>query len=192
MMDLPQGADLAAHRLIAGGAVEELERSLLALEVIAYPVDLRKAAPPDYLEDLEAAVDDVADRVVRSLGPGRESHVCRVRFRECGSVASRRYGARCLAKIAALGRCEPAGAVPISGPIGVRLHMPDSPDGVHQARVQHVGAYVRREVKLLHVAHGVEAPPPGLVDVPEQAVLPQDGGEVRCPLEVQVHYFLQR
>src|SRR5271165_1488028 len=61
MMDLPQGADLAAHRLIAGGAVEELERSLLTLDVVAHAIDLRKAALPEYVQYLEAALKDVAD-----------------------------------------------------------------------------------------------------------------------------------
>ena len=51
--------------------------------------------------------------------------------------------------------------------------------------------YVGREVKLLDVAHGVEPAPPNLVDVSEQAVLPQDGGEVRRLLEVQIRHFLQ-
>ena len=50
--------------------------------------------------------------------------------------------------------------------------MPDSPDGVHQARMQHIRTYVRREVKLLDVTHGVEPVPPGLIGVPEQAALP--------------------
>ena len=81
-MDLPQGADLAAHRLIPGGAVEELERSLLTLDVIAYAVDLRKAALPEHVQNLEAALENVADSVVSSLGPGRGSQLCRVRFRE--------------------------------------------------------------------------------------------------------------
>src|SRR5580658_5009580 len=102
MMDLPQGADLAAHRLIPGGAVEELERSLLPLEVIAYAVDLRKAALPDHLENLEAAVDNVAGSVVSSPGPSRR---CCVRFRECfGPAGSGRGSARGLEKIPALGR----------------------------------------------------------------------------------------
>ena len=69
MMDLPQGADLAAHRLIAGGAVEELERSLLTLDVIAHAKDLRKAALPEYVQNLEAALKDIADSVVSGLGP---------------------------------------------------------------------------------------------------------------------------
>src|SRR6266566_7940989 len=40
MMDLPQGADLPAHRLIPGGALEQLERSLLTLDVIVHAIDL--------------------------------------------------------------------------------------------------------------------------------------------------------
>ena len=87
MMDLPQGADLAAHRLIAGRAVEELERPLLTLDVIAHAVDLRKAALPEYLQNLEAALEDVADGVVSSLGPHRGSHLGRVRFRERPAAA---------------------------------------------------------------------------------------------------------
>jgi hypothetical protein len=57
--------------------------------------------------------------------------------------------------------------------------------------MQHVRVYLRREVELLDVAHGVEPAPPGLVDIPEQAVLPQDGGEVCRLLEVQICHFLQ-
>ena len=82
MTDLPQGADLAAHRLVPGGAVEELERSLLTFDVIAHAIDLRKAALPEYPENLEAALEDVADSVVSRLGPGRGSHLGRVGFRE--------------------------------------------------------------------------------------------------------------
>src|SRR5580704_18887264 len=52
MMDLAQGADLAAHRLVPGGAGEELERSLLALDVIPDAVDLREAALPHDTQDL--------------------------------------------------------------------------------------------------------------------------------------------
>src|SRR5215472_1647296 len=82
MTDLPQGADLAAHRLIPGGAVEELERPVRALDVIVHAVDLRKAALPEDAQDLEAALKDVADRIVGSLGPGGGLHFCWVRFRE--------------------------------------------------------------------------------------------------------------
>jgi len=34
VIDLPQGADLPAHRLIPGGAIEDLERPLLILDLI--------------------------------------------------------------------------------------------------------------------------------------------------------------
>ena len=81
-MDSPQGTDLAAHRLVAGGGFEELECSLLTLDVIAHAVDLREAALPDDVHDLEAAIEDVADGVVGSPGPGRGPHLGRVRFRE--------------------------------------------------------------------------------------------------------------
>ena len=187
-MDLAQGADLAAHRLVPGGAVEELERSLLALDVIAHAVDLREAALPDDVQDLEAVLDDVADRVVRGLAPGRGPHLGRVGFRERPAAARGRC--RGPGQIDALGRGERPGAARNSG-VRVRPHMPDAPDGVHQARMQHVRGHVRREVKLLHVAHGVEPAPPGLVDVPEQAVLPQDRGQVGRLLEVQIRHFLQ-
>src|SRR5690242_21276724 len=83
MTDLAQGADLAAHRrLVAGGAVEELERPLLSLDLIAYPVDLREAALPEQAQNLEAALEDVADRVVGSPGRARGSPLRRVGLRE--------------------------------------------------------------------------------------------------------------
>ena len=69
--------------------------------------------------------------------------------------------------------------------------MTDSPDGVHQARVQHVSVHFRREVKFFYVAQGVEPALPVLVDIPEHAVLPQDGGKVRRLLEVQIRDLLQ-
>src|SRR5690348_9414863 len=190
-MDFPQGADLTADRLVAGGGFEELERSFLTLDVIAHTVDLREAALPDDVHDLEAALEDVANGVVGGLGPGRGSHLGWVRFRERLPAACRWRGAGCAGKIAALGRGERAGAARLSGSGGVRRHVPDSPDGVHQARMQHVRAYLRREVELLDVAYGVEPAPAGLVDVAEQAVLPQDRGEVRRLFEVQIRHFLQ-
>ena len=69
MMDLAQRADLASHGVVAGGVVEELERALLALDLVAHAVDLREAALAEDVEDLEAAVDHVADRVVRGRAP---------------------------------------------------------------------------------------------------------------------------
>src|SRR5580700_7670185 len=63
VIDLPQGADLPAHRLIPGGAVEDLERPLLILDVIVHSVNLRKAALPQEVQNLEAALEYVADRV---------------------------------------------------------------------------------------------------------------------------------
>ena len=60
-------ADLPSHGVVAGGVVEQLEGSLLALDVVAHPVDLREAALAEHLEDLEPPVDDVADGVVRRL-----------------------------------------------------------------------------------------------------------------------------
>src|ERR1700677_1333173 len=75
MMDLPQGADLAAHCLVSGGAVEELERSLLTLHVVTHAIDLRRSALSEHPQNLEAALDDVADSVVSDLGAGRGSHI---------------------------------------------------------------------------------------------------------------------
>jgi hypothetical protein len=57
-------------------------RSLFTFYVIAHAIDLRVAALPEYLENLEAALEDVADRVASSPGPDRGSHLCRVRFGE--------------------------------------------------------------------------------------------------------------
>ena len=69
MTDLPQGADLAAHRRIAGGVVEELERPLVILDLVAHAIDLREPALPEDVQDLEAVIDDIADDVVSGLGP---------------------------------------------------------------------------------------------------------------------------
>ena len=82
MTDLAQSADLAAHRRIAGRVVEELERPLLLLDLVAYPVDLRKPASPEDVQDLEAVVDDIADSVVSGLDPDRRSQLCCVRARQ--------------------------------------------------------------------------------------------------------------
>src|SRR5580704_10912072 len=110
MMDLAQGADLAAHRLVPGDAVEELERSLLALDVIAHAIDLREAALPEYVQDLEAALDDVADGVISGRGPSRGPHLGRVGFRERLAAAPGRRSGRRPGKIGVLSRCEPPGA----------------------------------------------------------------------------------
>src|ERR1039458_9723640 len=82
MMDLSQGADLAAHRLITGSVVEELQRSLLTLDIVAHVIDLRKTALPEYAENLEAALEDVADSVFSGFGPNRRPHFCWVGSRE--------------------------------------------------------------------------------------------------------------
>src|ERR1700744_2977319 len=59
--DLPQGTEFAADRVIPGGGVEQLEGSFLGLHLVADPVDLGETALVDYLQNLEAVVDDVAD-----------------------------------------------------------------------------------------------------------------------------------
>src|ERR1700693_348871 len=115
MMDLPQGADLAAYRFVSGGAVEELDRPLLALDVIAHAVDLREAALPGYGQNLEAALDDVTDGVGSSLRPSRGSHLWRVR-------------------VVSLDRGDTPGAARTSG-VRFRPHVPDTADGVPQARM---------------------------------------------------------
>src|SRR5208282_2623996 len=121
-----------------------------------------KAAMTEQVQDLEAVLDDVAHGVVRGF---------RIR--------------RCAGKIAEVGRRGLADAAGASGASRARWHVLDSPDGVRQTRMQHVRGYVRREVKLVCVAHRVEAALPEFVDVPEQAVLPQDGREVGGLLKVQ-------
>ena len=75
VVDLAQRADLPAYGVVAGGVVEELEGALLALDVVAHPVDLREAALAEDVEDLEPPVDDVADRVVGGLGADRRLHL---------------------------------------------------------------------------------------------------------------------
>lgn len=70
MTDLSQRPELAADRVVAGCVVEQFESPLLALEVVADPVDLGEATLVDDLKDLEAVVDDVAGSVVSGRGPG--------------------------------------------------------------------------------------------------------------------------
>src|SRR6202034_738846 len=108
VIDLPQGADLPAHRLIPGGAVEDLERPLLILDLIVHPVNLRNAAVPQKVQNLEAALEDVADSVVSDLGPGRGSHLCWVRFRERPAAARRRSFGR-IAAVPGCGLADAAG-----------------------------------------------------------------------------------
>ena len=94
MVDLAERADLAAHRLVAGGVVEELERSLLAFDLVAHPVDLREPALAEDVEDLEASVDHVADGVVGGLRPDRRLHLGRVRLGKHLAVTVARRGSR--------------------------------------------------------------------------------------------------
>jgi hypothetical protein len=39
--------------------LEELERSLLIFDIVAHAVNLRKAASPEYVQNLEAVVENV-------------------------------------------------------------------------------------------------------------------------------------
>src|SRR5690349_10684873 len=71
VMNLSKGADLAPYRLVAGGAIELLERSLFALDVIPHPIDLREPALPENLQDLEPSINDVPDGVVGGLRADR-------------------------------------------------------------------------------------------------------------------------
>jgi hypothetical protein len=66
--DLPQGAEFAEDRVVTGGIVEQLESSFLTFHLVADPVDLGETAFVDFLQNLEAVVDEVADIVVCSLG----------------------------------------------------------------------------------------------------------------------------
>jgi hypothetical protein len=45
-------------------------------------IDLREAALPEYRENLEAVIEDVADSVLNSLGASRGSYLGRVGFRQ--------------------------------------------------------------------------------------------------------------
>src|SRR6202050_1126837 len=74
---------------------------------------------------------------------------------------------------------------------GARSYKPDPANGIGQARMKHVCVRLRLHKNVLGIPQGIKAALSGLVDVPEQAVLPQDGGEVRCLFEVQIRHFLQ-
>jgi hypothetical protein len=87
MMNLPQGADLAAHRRVPGGAVEELERAVLTFDVVPHPVDPRKPAPSECLKNFEPVIEDVAGSVVGGLGPSRRVQICWVWFGQRLAVA---------------------------------------------------------------------------------------------------------
>ena len=104
VVDLAERADLATDSFVAGGVVEELEGPLLALDLVADPVDLREAALAEDVEDLEPPVDHVADGVVGGLGADRRLHLCRVGLgqhlavaglRVCGSSRSLSARSRC-------------------------------------------------------------------------------------------------
>ena len=90
--DLPQRPELAANRLVAGRVVEQLESSLLTLDVVADPVDLGETAMVDDLQDLEAVVDDVAGSVVSGHSPNWRLQFCWVRPREGLAIARSRGG----------------------------------------------------------------------------------------------------
>jgi hypothetical protein len=79
----------------------------------------------------------------------------------------------------------------VSVPAGLNPGLPDPADRVHQAWMQHVRAHLRWQMKLLDVTQGIEAPLPRFVRVPEQAILPEDGGEVGRLFEVLIGQFLQ-
>src|SRR5205085_1845495 len=54
VMDLAKRADFPADRLVAGGVVEELEGTLLALDLVTNPVDGGVPALAEHVEYLEA------------------------------------------------------------------------------------------------------------------------------------------
>src|ERR1700744_6075438 len=105
MMDLAQGRDLAAYRLIPFRAVEELERPILALDVIMHAIHLRKAALPEQGQNLEAAVDEVADGVVGGLASIGGPQLCRVGFRERLAAAREWFRAGSIGRIAGITIC---------------------------------------------------------------------------------------
>ena len=57
--------------------------------------------------------------------------------------------------------------------------------------MQHVGVDLRRKMKLLDVAQRKEPAPPDVIDVSEQAVLPEHRGEVGRLLELHVGQLLE-
>src|SRR4051794_27955333 len=67
MVDFAECADLASHSVVSGSAIEQLERSPLALDNVAHPVDLRESAATQYLLNLESAADCVTYGVVASV-----------------------------------------------------------------------------------------------------------------------------
>jgi hypothetical protein len=68
MVDLPECPDLSTDCVVAGGVLKELERSVLALNLVPDSVNLRKPALAKEREDFESSVDDVSDRIVQILG----------------------------------------------------------------------------------------------------------------------------
>ena len=90
VVDLPERADLSTHGVVTGGVLEELECALLALDLVAHPVNLREAALAEDVEDLEPPVDHVADGVVGRLGADRGLHLGRVRLRQHFTVTLER------------------------------------------------------------------------------------------------------
>ena len=81
MVDLAQRADLPADGFVAGGVVEELERTLLAFDFIENAVDLRETALAKDVEDLEPAVDDVAHWRNRPPWLHATTDLCRIGLR---------------------------------------------------------------------------------------------------------------
>jgi hypothetical protein len=86
MMDLSECPDLPTDGVVAGSVLEELERSLLALKIVAHSIDLREAALAENVENLEPAVNDVSDGVVGCLRPDRRFDFGRVWFRKAIAV----------------------------------------------------------------------------------------------------------
>src|SRR5512146_329410 len=147
--DLPQRADLAAHRLMPGGGGEQLECSLLALDLVTDLVDLRESALPEQSQDLETVVDDVTRNVVGGDRPGRRGGLRpRGGPRRRGVIFRERLAAGTLRRGGPYRRAsrsaERAGAAPCLRRLcrrasGIALHVLYAADGVREARVQHVG-----------------------------------------------------
>src|SRR5205814_256208 len=86
VVDLPESGNFSAHGFVTSSVLEQLECALLALDLVAHPVNLREAALAEDVEDLEPPVDHVAYCVVGGLGADRGLHLGWVRLRQHFSV----------------------------------------------------------------------------------------------------------
>ena len=169
--DLPQRPELAANRLVAGRVAEQLESSLLTLDVVADPVDLGETALVNDLQDLEAVVDDVADSVLSGQGPTWRLQFCWVRSREGLAVAALGVGAGFPARISSrCSRTSAALAERCSGWDARRLKTTCSRAWGRSSRSRGGGEAWRRGMNLGKGSAGGRVPLAHLVDGHSQRV----------------------